>query len=552
MRVQRERPQVAVTSVAPGGGKTFLGIVSALMSAEYCQAEGLPFRPLFLSPPKLIQNWHNDADKFTRGRVNVFTLDSQAFARRDNHMLRQQILSAPVNTIFVGSYDMTKSGGGANSLRLQVGDHTSAIGARLDYLLSLGFTHIFYDESHRTKNSTGQLNRIAAQLNAQKGVSRVLATGTFISNMLGDAHGQLAAADPVLAGGAAFGASEGAATFDDLTRQGVDRDTAMKAAAVSGIAGAAGVALPLVGSTTGRTIALALAGGPGGFMAQQAATREILKRADYGEVAKQFDPFDPTGLLLSTLLPAPFAAIGIRRNIKAARAAAAQEHVDAAMVHNITALADQHAVQQANGEAAVQALPVVKPTGEPAPTASNPPPPDFGRLGGAMQQAREAFDAMSASGKTLDAFLADAKLPDEARNLLIGLDEAAGDPLRAAALLRGVVKEGQQGAKLPADAAADAVEGMRSLTDEQLRQVDQPPKSQAGPLTAAISMRVLEIEAMQPAMPVRTREDGTVVTVAEELAEARRAAAEGAADELGTLDSDLVRVAAECSLTFGG
>ena len=200
VRVQRERPQVAVTSVAPGGGKTFLGIVSALMAAEYCQAEGLPFRPLFLSPPKLIQNWHNDADKFTRGRVNVFTLDSQAFARRDNHMLRQQILSAPVNTIFVGSYDMTKSGGGANSLRLQVGDHTSAIGARLDYLLSLGFTHIFYDESHRTKNSTGQLNRIAAQLNAQKGVSRVLATGTFISNMLGDAHGQLAAADPVLAG----------------------------------------------------------------------------------------------------------------------------------------------------------------------------------------------------------------------------------------------------------------------------------------------------------------------------------------------------------------
>ena len=198
VRQQREQPQVTLMSVAPGGGKTFLGIITALLAAEQCQEAGLPFRPLFLSPPKLIQNWHNDADKFTRGRVNVFTLDSDAFALRDNRMLRQQILNAPINTLFVGSYDMTKAGGGANSMRLQVGDHTSAIGARLDYLLSLGFTRIFFDESHRTKNSTGQLNRIAAQLNAQKGTTRILGTGTLISNMLGDAHGQLAAADPVL------------------------------------------------------------------------------------------------------------------------------------------------------------------------------------------------------------------------------------------------------------------------------------------------------------------------------------------------------------------
>lgn len=276
-----------------------------------------------------------------------------------------------------------------------------------------------------------------------------------------------------LAGGAAFGASEGAATFEDLTRQGVDSDTAMKAAAASGVASAVGVALPLVGSTTGRTIALSLAGGPGGFMAQQAATREILKRADYGEVAKQFDPFDPTGLLLATLLPAPFAAIGIRRNIKAARAA--PEHVDAAMVHNLTTLADQHAVQQAEG------VPAVPPFVEPP------------------------------------------KAPKVA-------------------------------AVQPADAAAPAAgtkETGPALTEDQLRDVPKPAPAGTDPLLSATAARVAEIERDAPAMPVRTLDDGKVVTVADELAEARRMASEGGANELGTLDADLVRVAAECSLSFG-
>ena len=154
---------------------------------------------------------------------------------------------------------------------------------------------------------------------------------------------------------AALGGGEGATVTDDLQRQGVDDKTARMAGGVTGVVNAASVALPMFGPTLKATAGLYLAGGPGGFMAQQAATSAILERAGYAEIAKQFDPLDPMGLALSALVPLPFAAWGARnvmrgRNSKPqplagatpqplapeAKPTAPPEVVDAAMVHNLT------------------------------------------------------------------------------------------------------------------------------------------------------------------------------------------------------------------------
>ena len=166
-----------------------------------------------------------------------------------------------------------------------------------------------------------------------------------------------------LAGGpAAFALAAGEQGFsqsEDLRRQGVDLGTRSAVGAVTaGVTGVGGV-LPLAGSTVSRTLGLYALGGPGAFVAQQQATRNILERADYGEIAKQFDPLDTTGLLLSALVPAPFAGAALARNVRAGKASpakaeiaaprveptmgapmAAQEHVDAAMVHNLTLMRD--------------------------------------------------------------------------------------------------------------------------------------------------------------------------------------------------------------------
>jgi hypothetical protein len=122
----------------------------------------------------------------------------------------------------------------------------------------------------------------------------------------------------------AAGLEEGITQSDELRRQGVDLRTRSNVGLVQG-AGLALAALPAAGSTLKATAALYLAGGPGGFVAQQALTREILRNAGQDKLAEQYDPFDPVGLAVSALIPAPFAFYGLRASKRAAAAKAAED-----------------------------------------------------------------------------------------------------------------------------------------------------------------------------------------------------------------------------------
>lgn len=173
------------------------------------------------------------------------------------------------------------------------------------------------------------------------------------------AIGAAATLGPV-GGAAAFGASEGMTASEDLAAQGVDQATRTKVGAVAGVMNAAGVLLPVAGKTLAQTAGLVIVGGPASFMAQQAATREILRNADYKAIAEQYDPLDPVGLTVATLLPAGFAAYAKRGGFKATAKADAQpaaynaaatqetgiaatpEAIDAAMVQNLTVARDAH------------------------------------------------------------------------------------------------------------------------------------------------------------------------------------------------------------------
>lgn len=293
---------------------------------------------------------------------------------------------------------------------------------------------------------------------------------------------------------------EGFTQSEDLREQGVDFATRTKIGTLTAGVNAAGAFLPMAGPTLKATAGLYLLGGPGAFMAQQQATRKILEHADYAELAKQYDPLDPTGLALSALIPLPFAAHGAVRNVRAARGsnatarpeaappAVAPEVVDAAMTHNLTVQQDVH-------EAGV-----VRPETAQIPRA------------GALQPV-DSVDAL-------------------------------GDPRQAGLL--------EDRAPTQADVTAAAVERMRTLSDEQITDTPAPlNKPSTDPLLASIADRVSAVEATAGDMVVRTDEAGRPVTVADELARIRREAAEGTDAELGALDADLVRVAAECALSMG-
>lgn len=149
--------------------------------------------------------------------------------------------------------------------------------------------------------------------------------------------------------------------------------------------------------------------------------------------------------------------------------------------------------------------------------------------------------------------IADTPPPPEVANLVAGLREAETDPRKMAALMRNLVREAAIPNKSPADATADAVAGMRSLTEADLAGTPktQSPREVANESIRMIESRVQKLEAERADMPIRITEDGQTLTVADEMARVRREAAEGLDDELGTLDADLVRVAAECALSLG-
>lgn len=120
---------------------------------------------------------------------------------------------------------------------------------------------------------------------------------------------------------AAAAGEEGITQADKLRQKSVDLATRTAVGGVMAAGVGIGAALPMAGSTLAKTAALVAVGGPGTFIAQQAATRELLNNASFGEIANTYDPFDPVGLAIATLIPAGFGAYGLR----AARARAAGE-----------------------------------------------------------------------------------------------------------------------------------------------------------------------------------------------------------------------------------
>lgn len=162
-----------------------------------------------------------------------------------------------------------------------------------------------------------------------------------------------------LTGAALTGADEGVTASDELRRQGVDLATRSTVGAVTGVTTGVGVVLPVAGKTLAGTLGYAAGGGPGLFIAQQQMTRDILNNADYSNLADQYDPFDPVGLAVSTLVPAAFGAWALRGRTRAAaregqaapaaqaaegaeppRGPVQQELVDAARVQRVREVVD--------------------------------------------------------------------------------------------------------------------------------------------------------------------------------------------------------------------
>lgn len=241
------------------------------------------------------------------------------------------------------------------------------------------------------------------------------------------AIGAAATLGPV-GGAAAFGVSEGMTTADDLATQGVDQTTRTQVGAVTGVMSAAGVALPVAGKTLAQTAGLVAVGGPLSFMAQQQATRSILENADYGKIAKQYDPLDPVGLIISTLLPAGFAAYAKRGGFGPR---VAPEAIDAAMVQNLTVARDAHGDVSPEQVKAMIGADETPPTA-PLPVVKDSLTTEFDTTGQTQKQAPDAY------ASRVDALI------KEQPDLIVRLDDA-GQPVKLSDELAAIKKQAQEG-----------------------------------------------------------------------------------------------------------
>ena len=257
---------------------------------------------------------------------------------------------------------------------------------------------------------------------------------------LAKAVGSAATLGPV--GGAfAFGGSEGMTAAEDLAVQGVDKATRTKVGAVTAAMNTAGVLLPVTGSTLATTATLVVVGGPGSFIAQQAAINHILSSADYGEIAKQYDPLDPMGLIVSTLVPAGFAAYAKRGGFGATVQArgATPDDVDAAMTHNLTTMQGYRAeLDQVSGQRPAPADSVPADTAQAVDTPPATVVPDS--IDAPAMPKEAANDAAE-----VDAFRARVEeLTATQPDMVARLDEA-GQPVRLADELAAIRKAAQEG-----------------------------------------------------------------------------------------------------------
>lgn len=369
-----------------------------------------------------------------------------------------------------------------------------------------------------------------------------LTAGTAENLVFGLTRGLTKAVPAALAfgpygGAAAFGVSEGLTDADNLAAQGVDKATRTKVGAVSAAVNAAGVALPVVGKTLAQTAALVAVGGPLSFITQQQATRSILEAADYHDIAKQYDPLDPVGLTVATLVPAGFAASAragarvaakpLETGTKAPEIVPTRDDIDAAMVHNLTTLRDVHEAVSAE-IAARQADPALQSVEAFAADSLN--------------KAREAINKERLDMQTIaEGRLTDHQkaLPvsqrmtaDEARARLTELDQMDADA---------AVKYAPDN---PVVAAAFDMHSKRQAMDAQPKPVEDVTPD-------AYRARVEQLVTEQPDLVARLDEAGQPVRLADELAAVRKAAQEGTDTEFGALDAPLLKVAAECALATG-
>lgn len=186
LTILKNHPRFAILQIAPGGGKTFLGLADIAM----LYADGLVKRPVIVCPNGLVGNWCEDIRKFVGTNWNVIPITTHTYNMWGDKRLTDLILKAPANTILIVGNSFL---GNREKTQLVIGNAVESVSDSLEFIKKFKPDYVYVDESHRLRNVKSGIHGLVKSLMQTSSVKYGrLATGTFIQNVLSDAVGQTA------------------------------------------------------------------------------------------------------------------------------------------------------------------------------------------------------------------------------------------------------------------------------------------------------------------------------------------------------------------------
>lgn len=184
----RKRPKFSILDIAPGGGKTSLGVTDiGAMVTELSEIGGKNIRPIILCPDGLIKNWVDDMKIFTKNKWNMVPVNKHVISRWGYERLEELLKNAPVNTIVVCGFNFLTS----RRETVVFGTHSARVSNNLEFMKRFEFDYICIDESHKLKNKNSLRHKTIKQLTTGSHVRYLrLATGTLINDRVTDIVGQ--------------------------------------------------------------------------------------------------------------------------------------------------------------------------------------------------------------------------------------------------------------------------------------------------------------------------------------------------------------------------
>jgi len=183
-------PEYSILAVDAGGGKTISIIANILQELQKKKVT----RPLVICPSHLVKDYVGEINYLCTGKVNAVVITNDTIKSYTKNGMLSLIEKAPINTVFITSYDAFTVGADFNLYCNEVLEDYR----HLDFFRQAAFDGVWLDESHYLKNKSTRFYAVSYAI-AEIPLKR-LATGTLAPNRLKDIVNQFALFDPTVFG----------------------------------------------------------------------------------------------------------------------------------------------------------------------------------------------------------------------------------------------------------------------------------------------------------------------------------------------------------------